>query len=120
MVPMIHPWQYNFSDIDNRYISCPDNGPYTRPCHPFIKLLTRLFHLFLKEGHSDHPVDRGLRRDVTKRNCIYVSVRVVELAFYNARTTSWSRKCESKGNIDYLTSQIPPKSTPSNVSKIRE
>lgn len=115
---MIHPWQYNFSDIDNRYISCPDNGTYTRPCHPFTKLLTRLFHLFLIEGHSDHPVDSGLRKDVTKKNCNYISETVVELAFYNAKTTSWSCKCESKGNVDYLTSHTPPKFTAGNVSKI--
>lgn len=110
---MIYPRQYNSFGIDNRYISCPDNRTYTMPCH----LFTGLF-LFLKEGHSDHPVDRRLRRDVTKRNCNYVLVTVVELALYNAKTTSWSCKCESKGNIDCLTSHIPPKYETSNVSKI--
>ena len=114
---MIYPRQYNFFDIDNKYISCPDNGTYTRPCHPFTKLLTRLF-LFLREGPSDHPVDKGLRRDVTERNCNYILVTVVHLAFYNAKTTSWSCKCESKENIDCLTSHTLPKSESSNFSKI--
>lgn len=33
---MIHPRQYSFSDIDNKYFLCPDKGTYTRAYSTYI------------------------------------------------------------------------------------